>query len=405
MIFSLLFDGIPPHSSPHPFSADFSWQPINRQSRISRFLPLRATTFLRWFFLGFVTTDPVPLTSSVVLRLRSASVVFIVVTPLRPIRHYCPISLLFHSSPSPTTGGPGDSTTDRTSETNLALHQTLVAARDHEREETRFYHDSKKLVVFIRIVIAVTLQLAGYLDDPKRELGGILKRAFCGTGQAVSMLCALVVAALDGKPRPQKIASVLSFLPPLFELVGDTLLCNLPIGFTLHKDLIPRERRSKAFKATDRHCEYMNACMIKDYVPPAPHHVVDHRYFFATQSGDAEIGPDTCGIAREAVARALRLYGRNTSGDYQFLLRALTTFTNSPSVTGFLIEQTVLSSIGARGLDIGEEISSPMETIGFRGEFPEIEPDIKLALYCPLRSNFPGIDRLVVRFNKETMKC
>ena len=64
------------------------------------------------------------------------------------------------------------------------------------------------------------------------------------------MFCALVVAPLDGKPRPQKIASVLSFLPPLFELVGDTLLSNLPIGFTLHKDLIPRERRSKAFKAT-----------------------------------------------------------------------------------------------------------------------------------------------------------
>ena len=139
---------------------------------------------------------------------------------------------------------------DRASETEFALQQTLVATRDRERGETRFYHDSKKLVVFVGMIIAVVLQLAGYLDDPKRDLGGILKRAFCGTGQAVSMFCALVVAALDGKPRPQMIASGLSFLPPLFELLGDTLLSNLPIEFTLHKDLIPRERRSKAFKAT-----------------------------------------------------------------------------------------------------------------------------------------------------------
>ena len=73
---SLPFYGIPPHSSPHLFSADFSSQPINRQSRISRFLPLRATTFLRWFPLGFVTPDPVPLTSPAVLffvRLPSSS--------------------------------------------------------------------------------------------------------------------------------------------------------------------------------------------------------------------------------------------------------------------------------------------------------------------------------------------
>ena len=111
---SLPFDGIPPHSSPYPFSADFSWQLINRQSRISRFLPLRATKFLRWFSLGFVTPDPVPLTSSVVLRLRSASVVFVVVTPLRPTGHYCPISLLFHSSPSSHSVAPAIQTTEVT---------------------------------------------------------------------------------------------------------------------------------------------------------------------------------------------------------------------------------------------------------------------------------------------------
>ena len=59
--------------------------------------------------LGFVTPDPVLLTSAVVFYLRSVSVVFAVVSPLRPTGHYCPISLLVHSPLSPATGGPSDS--------------------------------------------------------------------------------------------------------------------------------------------------------------------------------------------------------------------------------------------------------------------------------------------------------
>ena len=107
--FSLPFDGIPQHSASHPLPADFSGQPINRQSRMSRFFPLEATTFLRWFSLVFVTPDPILLTSYAVLRLRSSSVTFVIVTPLRQTEHYSPISLLFHLSPFPATGGPGNS--------------------------------------------------------------------------------------------------------------------------------------------------------------------------------------------------------------------------------------------------------------------------------------------------------
>ena len=108
MIFSSLpSHGIPPHSPPHPFSADFSWQPIIRQSRIPRFPSIESHhTF--GGFPGFVTPGPALLTSAVVHCLRSASIVFVVVSPLRSTGHYCPISLLFHSSPSPLTGGPGD---------------------------------------------------------------------------------------------------------------------------------------------------------------------------------------------------------------------------------------------------------------------------------------------------------
>ena len=60
-------------------------------------------------FPGFITPGPALLTSPVLFRPRSSSVVFVVVTPLRPTGHYSPISLLFCSSPSLATGGPGDS--------------------------------------------------------------------------------------------------------------------------------------------------------------------------------------------------------------------------------------------------------------------------------------------------------
>ena len=147
----------------------------------------------------------------------------------------------------------------------------------------------------------------------------------------------------------------------------------------------------------------MNACMTHGYVlPGTPHEVVDHRYFFATRApSGARIGAYTCGVAREALARGLRRYGRNALGDFYFLLRALPMFADNPSVTGFLIEQAVLSSIGNKGLDISEGINSPMETVMFGGDFPEIHTRKPLTLYCPLQCNLRAIDGLVVRFTDQ----
>ena len=108
MIFSSLpFHGIPPHAAADRchtlFFAIVSRYPIIQQSRISLISSIESHHIPSVVSPGFVTPDPVLLTSAVVHCLRSASVVYVVVTPLRPI------SLLFHSSPSPATGGPGDS--------------------------------------------------------------------------------------------------------------------------------------------------------------------------------------------------------------------------------------------------------------------------------------------------------
>lgn len=147
----------------------------------------------------------------------------------------------------------------------------------------------------------------------------------------------------------------------------------------------------------------MNACMTHGYVLlGTPHNVVDHRYFFAARApSGARIGAYICGVAREALARGLRRYGRNTLGGFHFLQRALTIFADNPSVTEFLIEQAVLSSIGNKGVDISEGINSPMETVMFGGDFPKIHTRKPLTLYCPLQCNFRAIDGLIVALRTE----
>ena len=82
-------------------------------------------------FPGFVTPSPVLLTSAVVRCLLSTSIVFVVVSPLRSTGHYCPIGLLFHSSPPPATGGPGD-----TNNTTCCLSASDQSARTVKTKST-----------------------------------------------------------------------------------------------------------------------------------------------------------------------------------------------------------------------------------------------------------------------------
>ena len=124
--------------------------------------------------------------------------------------------------------------------------------------------------------------------------------------------------------------------------------------------------------------------------------LIDNRYFFAKAPGG--VGEYACGIAREAAARQLRRYKMDKFGDTDFLA-ALNDYISNPSITGFFIEQAVLSSIASRGLEISEQISKRMDTVMFSGDIPEFNTTKgDPVLYCPIDFNFRGIDGIIVRF-------
>ncbi|KAF8537366.1 hypothetical protein BDD12DRAFT_847117 [Trichophaea hybrida] len=89
----------------------------------------------------------------------------------------------------------------------------------------------------------------------------------------------------------------------------------------------------------------------------------------------------------------------NNFGDTDFL-SALDDNIDNPSITGFFIEQAVLSYIGSQGLNISKGICSPMETVMFAGNYPRYNMQRKLALYCPLKFNLQAIDGIIVRLER-----
>jgi SAP domain len=77
---------------------------------------------------------------------------------------------------------------------------------------------------------------------------------------------------------------------------------------------------------------------------------------------------------------------------------------DNPSVTGFFIEQAILSSIASHGLKIHKEISKNMHTVMFSGSFPRFNmTERNPVLYCPINFNYRGIDGIIVRFVEK--KC
>lgn len=142
----------------------------------------------------------------------------------------------------------------------------------------------------------------------------------------------------------------------------------------------------------------MNAYILNQYTPAAMQpELIDHRHSFTRPTNNAShfVGAYTCGITRDALARKLRQYSANKSGDGYPL--ALAQFVKNPSATGFLIEQAVLPSIARRGLAIGMNIFDEMETVASSSIFPEYKLDSKRTIYCPLEPNPRGIDSIVVQ--------
>jgi hypothetical protein len=83
-----------------------------------------------------------------------------------------------------------------------------------------------------------------------------------------------------------------------------------------------------------------------------------------------------------------------------YFLYDLNQYVDNASVTGFFIEQAVLSSIAAHGLNIGQNICTKITTDMFETDFPVFKKDESSpVLHCPLHYNYPGIDGIIVRFD------
>jgi hypothetical protein len=118
--------------------------------------------------------------------------------------------------------------------------------------------------------------------------------------------------------------------------------------------------------------------------------LIDHRYFYKVEGE----GAYACGVAREAVASQLHLYGMNKVG-FMGSLRSLDQFINNKSVVGFFIEQAVLQTIQSRGLKVDEKISNSMDIITFDG-FPVFNTLKERALYVPSGFNCRAIDGIIL---------
>ncbi|KAG0127522.1 hypothetical protein HOY82DRAFT_625038 [Tuber indicum] len=124
--------------------------------------------------------------------------------------------------------------------------------------------------------------------------------------------------------------------------------------------------------------------------------LIDYRYskiWCPTPATRYEVGAYACGIARDAAVKQLWKYGKNKFGDADFL-KALDEYINNEAVTGFFIEENLLSTISLSGLEIGRNISKPMDTQMFR-EYPTFAITEQPILYCPMQFNFRAIDGIV----------
>jgi hypothetical protein len=117
--------------------------------------------------------------------------------------------------------------------------------------------------------------------------------------------------------------------------------------------------------------------------------LIDHRYFYELEG----LANPTCGLVRSAVADQLLDQGVYFA-DADFLPSF---FIDNPSITGFMIEHAVLSSIHSNGLPISAELRTPME-LRLLKDPPDFEKGVtdKSVLYRPESFNFKAIDGIIV---------
>lgn len=171
------------------------------------------------------------------------------------------------------------------------------------------------------------------------------------------------------------------------------------IGHTIrgHLEQFTRGLRANELEA---HLEHMHQ-LLRDCLPRATMpDMYDHRYFFVPNAS-APV-PHGCskyavsGLALECMASVLRFYCPKTAFCSQADVAACKA-TSNPVVRGFLAEQIVLSTIGARGLEVSGKRFQPTTTQMFivGAEATMLTQDVLTTLWIPEPYNYKAIDGFI----------
>src|ERR1700722_3268325 len=138
--------------------------------------------------------------------------------------------------------------------------------------------------------------------------------------------------------------------------------------------------------------EQMRLCLSFGYVP-GDGSTLDHRYFYLDDEGR---GRYTCGLARQAIMDLLRRCAEEGEFlDRQWIM-ALDAFKDNPSVTGFIVEQIVISSIASKGLRTGDIYLPATKIVTFAGDTPLLSRSEGHTLCVPVKSNLKTINAIYV---------
>jgi len=125
--------------------------------------------------------------------------------------------------------------------------------------------------------------------------------------------------------------------------------------------------------------------------------MLDHRYFYL-EKGCVRY---TCGLARQGIIEFLRIHvEEDVFLDSEWYL-ALTSFKNNPSITGFAVEQMVISRIASKGLCWGNTSIPPAPVAPFHGNVTTLPRDKPSTYYIPLKVNRKAIDALYAEVNEQ----
>lgn len=158
------------------------------------------------------------------------------------------------------------------------------------------------------------------------------------------------------------------------------------------------------------HCANMNACILGLAVPnrkslPA---CDDHRYFFCEETGPVGqrswVSRYACGAARDTMANILTLHKMHTRNIDNYV-RAIRIIDHSVASIGSIAEKGVLVSIEQQGIPTISNLNHRMHRVVFSTDFPIFNDNHPMVLYTPYATNYPAIDAVVLRIDKETKTC